>query len=239
MKFILTIIEISTQAANVYCSNSLSPIYAHLWVMLIDTFIVGGALTALFRFYGRLKPKFASKHRALGKLVTLKGTVLFQFFTDIIFGSLNGKLFRPSERITYNDLYYGLPMMLTAVVAMAFSISFHWAFSPSSYLEEERSVDGQGRMPIWRAMLDVMNWMDIIKGIYVAFVEKSYDGVRGPNAHRGWLLGGPNRQRTVELDIGVPAQVPEAYNRFSGYHGQSRRYGGSVRVMRAEPRTMV
>lgn len=114
--------------------------------------------------------------------------MLFQFFTDIIFGSLNGKPFRPSERTTYDDLYCGLPMMITAVIAMAFSISFHWAFSPSSYLEEERSVDGQERMHIWRAMLDVTNWIDIIKGIYVAFVKKSYDGVRGPNAPRGWLL---------------------------------------------------
>jgi hypothetical protein len=239
MKLILTIIEISTQAANVYCTNSLSPKYAHLWVMLIDIFIVGGALTALFRFYGRLRPEFAPEHRALGKLVAFKGMVIFQFFMDIIFGFLNGKTFRPSERTTYNDLYYGLPMMLTAVVAMAFSTSFHWAFSPSSYLKEERSVDGQGRMPTWKAMLDVVNWMDIIKGIYVAFVKKSYDGVRAPNAPRGWLLGGPNRQRTVEIDIAVPAQVPEAYNGFRGYHGQSRRSGESARVTRAEPRTLV
>ena len=116
--------------------------------MLIDTFIIGGALTALFRFYGRLKLEFAPKHRALAKLVAFKGMVIFQFSMDIIFGFLNGKTFRPGEKTTYNDLYYGLPMMLTAVVAMAFSISFHWAFSPSSYIEEERSVNGQGRMPI-------------------------------------------------------------------------------------------
>lgn len=129
---------------------------------------------------------------------------------DIIFGFLNGKTFRPSEKTTYNDLYYGLPMMLTAIVAMAFSISFHWAFSPSSYLEEERSVDGQGRMSIWRAMLGVANWMDIIKGIYVAFVKKSYDGVRDPNAPRAGLIGGPKRQRTIKLGIAVPARVPDA-----------------------------
>ena len=239
MKLILTIIEISTQAANVYCTNSLSPKYAHLWVMLIDIFIIGGALTALFRFYGRLKPEFAPKHHALGKLVAFKGMVIFQFFMDIVFGFLNGKTFKPSENTTYNDLYYGLPMMLTAIVAMAFSFSFHWAFSPSSYVKEERSVDGQGRMPIGRAMLDVANWMDIIKGIYVAFVKKSYDGMRDSNAPRGWLPGGTKRQRTVEQVVTVPAQVPEAYRGFSRYDGQLRRSNESAMVTRAEPRIMV
>ncbi|KAF2792802.1 hypothetical protein K505DRAFT_223449, partial [Melanomma pulvis-pyrius CBS 109.77] len=133
MKALLTIAEIGTQAGNVYCANSLSPDYAHLWLLLIDIFILGPALTALFKFYGRLKPVFPRKHHALAKLVAFKGIVIFQFLLDVIFGILNGKTFKPSAKFTYNDLYYGLPMMITAFQALCFSLAFHWAFRSRMY----------------------------------------------------------------------------------------------------------
>jgi len=43
-------------------------------------------------------------HHALSKLVCFKGVVILQFLQEIIFGMLNGKLFKPSASLTYNDL---------------------------------------------------------------------------------------------------------------------------------------
>ncbi|KAF2715547.1 hypothetical protein K504DRAFT_497422 [Pleomassaria siparia CBS 279.74] len=238
IKTILTVVEISTQAANVYCANSLSPKYAHLWVILIDTFIISGALTALFRFYGRLKPEFDPKHHALAKLATFKGMLIFLFFLDIIFGFLNGKTFKPSAKFTYNDLYYGLPMMLTAVMALIFSLSFHWSFGTRVY-RDERS--GPGRLPFMRAALDAANLMDLLRGIYIAFVKRSPDGVRSPGTYQGWVPGGLRRQRTLELNGPMfgPARVPEAYRGFLERAGRSRGSSRWEEDTRKEPRNMV
>lgn len=253
MKALLTIAEIGTQAGNVYCANSLSPDYAHLWLLLIDIFILGPALTALFKFYGRLKPVFPRKHHALAKLVAFKGIVIFQFLLDVIFGILNGKTFKPSAKFTYNDLYYGLPMMITAFQALCFSLAFHWAFRSRMYHEDEQG--GEQRLSVSQAVRDAANLMDIMKAIYIAFVKKSYDGARDPQASkigiRGWFSG-PRRSRTLELDGTVrvygpvrdqrentPSPVSDAHRGYRGRDEQSRRSSLEEGRMRVEPRTMV
>lgn len=67
-------------------------------------FIIGGAISAVVRFQRRLKTHMDVSHHALSKLVCFKGVVILQFLQEIIFGMLNGKLFKPSASLTYNDL---------------------------------------------------------------------------------------------------------------------------------------
>ncbi|KAF2811324.1 uncharacterized protein BDZ99DRAFT_461417 [Mytilinidion resinicola] len=193
-KTISCIIEIATQAANKYCMNSLSPKYAHIWLLLADTFLIGGAISAVFRFYGRFKKEFDPKHHALAKLVCFKGVVFFQFFQMIIFGFLAGKTFRPSKTLTYDDIYYGIPSTLTCLEATAFSFTFHFAYRSRVYHSDMRP--DAYRMPTWRAILDAMNLSDIIRGSMYAItllIQK-----RSPTGHG--FGQGPKRQRTSELD---------------------------------------
>ncbi|KAL1970811.1 hypothetical protein VTN77DRAFT_2645 [Rasamsonia byssochlamydoides] len=65
--------------------------------------------------------------------------------------------------MTYDDIYYGLPMMLTALESLFFSLTFHWAFGSRIYHKHPH------RMPTWRAFLDVMNLSDVSRGISTAF----------------------------------------------------------------------
>lgn len=246
-KTLACIVEISTQAGGVFCTNSLSPKYAHIWIMLLDIFVIGGAIGAVFRFYGRLKSEFAPKHHALAKLVAFKGMVIFQFFQEVLFGLLNGKVFKPSPKYTYDDLYYGVPAMLTALEAMIFCFGFHFAYRSREYHEEERA--GLKRMSVWKAVLDALNLSDIVFGVVTAIkilVLKSSDRGRGFNFNwQGGNFGGPKRQRTKELndmafeplahqqqqeDDGrswgrTPSPMPQAH------HGYNNTYDGGVQEL--------
>ncbi|UKZ46730.1 hypothetical protein TrVGV298_000939 [Trichoderma virens] len=139
-------VEIATQAEGVYCINSLSPKYAHLWLLLIDIFIIGGALSAVFKLYRRCRSDFKRTNRAFGKLITFKGIVLLQFLQQILFGFLNGQLFHANNTLTYNDIYYGIPMILTALEALIFSVIFHWSYSNRDYLQPSTPQGHQAKL---------------------------------------------------------------------------------------------
>jgi hypothetical protein len=165
--------------------------------MLLDLFVIGGAVGGVFRFYARLKSEFNPKYHPLGKLVCFKGIVILLFLQDIIFGFLNSKLFKPTATLTFDDLYFGMPLLLTAIEAMVFSFTFHWAFRSRLYHEEY--IPGQRRMPIWRAILDAMNLSDIVRATIRAF------GLLINSDSGSILLGSskfktPSRQRTFQLD---------------------------------------
>lgn len=134
--------------------------------MLVELFVIGGAVGGVFGFYGRLKGEFNPTHRPLGKLVCFKGIVILLFLQDIIFGSLNSKLFKPTATVTFDDLYFGMPLLLTAIEATIVSITFHWAFS--SHLYHEDSFPGQRRMSVWRALFDAMNLSDVVRSTFRA-----------------------------------------------------------------------
>jgi len=94
---------------------------------LIDIFITGGAVGAVIKFYAHLK-EINPKHHPLAKLIAFNGIVIFQFLQGVIFGFLNSKIFEPLKTMAYDDIYYGVPIMLTAIEAMTFYFAFHFAF---------------------------------------------------------------------------------------------------------------
>lgn len=62
--------------------NELSKL-THTQLLLIDIFIIGGAIQAVIRFYKRLKTEMRPEHHALGKLISLKGIVIFLFLQEV------------------------------------------------------------------------------------------------------------------------------------------------------------
>jgi hypothetical protein len=98
----------------VYCSNSLKPRYAHIWVRLsnsaslfsqsylltnfhqltiVNSVIVGAAVTSLIRLFAWTKKEMDPKHKPLAKLITFKGIVFFQFISGVR---------RPCPRFCFN-----------------------------------------------------------------------------------------------------------------------------------------
>ncbi|KAL7932095.1 organic solute transporter Ostalpha domain-containing protein [Trichoderma chlorosporum] len=165
-KTLSAVVEIATQAGGVYCVNSLSPKYAHIWLLLIDIFIIGGALSAVFKLYRRCRSDFKETNRAFGKLITFKGIVLLQFLQQILFGFLNGRLFHANNTLTYNDIYYGIPMMLTAIEALLSSVIFHWSYSNRDYLQP--FARSESLLGIFEAIISAINVSDIVASIWTA-----------------------------------------------------------------------
>jgi hypothetical protein len=94
--------------------------------------------------------------------------VLLQFIQMFFFGFLNGKIFKPSAKVTYDDIYYGIPSVLTCVESFIFSLIFFWSFNSKEYHPDNVRTGGN-KMTTWRAILDAMNMSDIVKGIILMF----------------------------------------------------------------------
>ncbi|EMC99053.1 hypothetical protein BAUCODRAFT_146038 [Baudoinia panamericana UAMH 10762] len=205
-KFLLIVVQIITQYFGVYCENSFSPKHAHLWLALLDFLFVGGALGATINFCRRLAKEKAVDpiHGGRWKVYSFLGIILFQIlqgsrgpmltltFNRIVFGILNGKLFSPSPKATYNDINFGIPAFLTCVEAVIFSLIFQWTFRSREYAQRSDRY-GQGpaqRTRTWKAILDALNLSDIIAGTVVAFqllfirVSSRYGARSGPRREK-------------------------------------------------------
>ncbi|KAL6884482.1 organic solute transporter subunit alpha/Transmembrane protein [Trichoderma evansii] len=132
-KTISSIVEIATQGAGVYCVNTLDPHYAHLWCEIINIVAIMVAAPHVVRFERRMKKHINTKHRPGLKLWTFKGFVFLQFVQLVLFGLLNGQTFSPTSYVTYDDLYYGIPSMVTCIEAWIFTSIFIWSFSTTDF----------------------------------------------------------------------------------------------------------
>ncbi|TKA71383.1 hypothetical protein B0A55_04027 [Friedmanniomyces simplex] len=220
-KLAFTIIQIVTQYFRVYCENSFSPKYAHIWLTLADFLLIGGALGATIKFFQRMGTKenaIDRSHGARAKIWTFVGILIFQMLQDIVFGILNGKLFSPTKHITYNDINFGIPALLTSIESVIFSLIFHWSFSSGEYHEGHRLNQLGGvalRTSTFKAVLDALNPSDIIIGTTTAIgllfmrVQSRY-GARSA----------PQREKLMDDGVGME---PLSYrnNRMRGYSGGS------------------
>lgn len=77
----LIILE-ATEAAEIYCSESLKPEFGHLWYSLISTIGVALCVMAIFRFYGRMK-RLMKARRGMWKLLCFKGIVFLRFVQTV------------------------------------------------------------------------------------------------------------------------------------------------------------
>ena len=84
-KTVFTVIQIITQYYHVYCENSFSPKYAHLWLTITDYVLIGGALGATIKFIQRMgKGKaIAKEHKGRAKVFSFIGILIFQILQGV------------------------------------------------------------------------------------------------------------------------------------------------------------
>lgn len=150
---------------------------------------VGGALGAVIKFSDRFKKDYPQGVRARAKVFTFLGIVLFQLLQDIIFHLLNGKIFSPTKKATYNDINFGIASFMTCIEAVFFSILMHWSFSSSNYKEgakmDRLNFGPAQRISTFRAVLNALNPSDIVAGTVIAMrmlfvkVASRYGSSRG------------------------------------------------------------
>ena len=81
-ELIAVIILEATEAADDYCTTSMSPKFGHIWVEIIRSLGVGLAVTSILRYYKRMKSRM-SVRRGLAKLVSFKAIVFLHFIQTV------------------------------------------------------------------------------------------------------------------------------------------------------------
>ena len=212
-----------TQAFNEYCANGNGAHFAHIWVrrplkplypqstpykppltlLLIQLTIIRSisvvmAFIRLLHFYKRLRSEL-TPHHVVSKLVAIKGIVFLSFLQTIIFTILNSTgAAKPTAKLSYYDIYYGIPSILICVEMVLFSLfNFHaytsrpYHISSSTYLEGSGSGSAGkgGYLGTIKALIMAANPTEIISGLVHAVRNVisivGGDGSRGPYADDG------------------------------------------------------
>jgi len=136
--------------------------------------------------------------------------------SQIIFHIMNGKLFKPTNTATYNDINFGIPSFMTCIEAVIFSLIFQWSFSSGEY-QESRRMDRFGAGPAsrthtLRAALDAINLSDVVAGTFVAF-QMLFTRVQSRYGARS----APQRQKASRMEEQVGMEPLSDRSRMRGY----------------------
>lgn len=125
-------------------------------------------MIAVIRYERRMKNELKG-HRSMLKLVAFKTIVFIQLIQDDIFSGLAGrKIFAPTAHVSYFDFSLGTPAFMLCCEMFLFSILFVWAFEFAPYRRAVRQGSKE-RRSIGTAVVDVLNIMDIIRGLGFMF----------------------------------------------------------------------
>lgn len=126
-------------------------------------------LVAILNFYRRLRVEL-KPHKVLMKLAVFKLIVAIQTLQQMIISILiTYHVMKPLRTISFLDWLTGFPNFLTCCEMFVFSVAFIFPYSPSTYKAIRNPEPGQ-HMGFWRALLEVWNVMDILKGTWFIFV---------------------------------------------------------------------
>lgn len=172
--FIVTDVALAT---NDFCAGSLKPRHANIWVntllsfqrirmtewhnqvTVIRTLSTVLAVLAVWKMYTSTKA-IMKPRRAMSKLLSFKVIIGLNVLQTWIFKILvQHNVLKPSSRLSYADLLYGVPAVLTSMESILFALSFHYAYSSSEYAGKPK------RMNFMKAIMNSANPKDLLKGM--------------------------------------------------------------------------
>ena len=169
---VTTIAEEITQATGTYCATSFSPVFANIWILVIQNVAISVAITGLLNFYVRLssEPEFSLIHKPLPKLISFKLIVFINFVQDIAFDLLTSEnIITGNSSLTGKDYSIGIPALLVSVEQVGFAIFFHYSFRSREYDVAQKGPYAK-RFGMLKAATMAFNMFDLCKGMYKAFV---------------------------------------------------------------------
>ncbi|KAK5565439.1 hypothetical protein LTR43_009024 [Exophiala xenobiotica] len=141
---LVSIVTDITQAASVYCLESSSIHFAHLWTEVAINISISVAVLSVVKFYTALK-KDLKHHKPLAKLLAFKLIVGLTFLEGIIFWILRSThVLKETSHLTYADVNFGIQTMLVCIQMVPFSIFFHWAYDAGA--QPKPAPDAQSAM---------------------------------------------------------------------------------------------
>ncbi|CAG7942588.1 unnamed protein product [Penicillium olsonii] len=175
MRVLMTIVAVVTQAFGVYCEESLSPAFSHIWVVVIESVSVTIAMYCLIQFYHQTSQDI-KQHSPFLKILSIKLVIFLSFWQSILINLLVSEgAIEATDKIALNDLKTGLPELMINVEMAIFGILHLWAFAWKPYALNQSSEvtdfygNGKtsyegGRYGV-RALIDAMNPLDLFKAI--------------------------------------------------------------------------
>merc|ERR1711939_1228253 len=192
---LVSVVTDITQAASVYCLESSSIHFAHLWMEVAINISVSVAILSVVKFYTALA-KDLKHHKPLAKLLAFKLIIGLAFLEGIIFWILRSThALKETSHLTYADVNFGIQTMLVSIQMVPFSIFFHWAYDAAAYdlskarplplsqmgggrdspneLDAENGGGYYGGTLGLRALLTILNPMEIVRAIVFGFSMRS------------------------------------------------------------------
>ncbi|PBP18011.1 hypothetical protein BUE80_DR011166 [Diplocarpon rosae] len=173
----MTVTAVLTQYFGRYCESSNSPVFAHIWILVIEGVAVTIAMYCLIQFYVQLRVDLAP-HRPFLKVVAIKLVIFLSFWQSFMISILTSATFNvvtPNAKIAYPDLKVGVPSLLLCIEMAIFAGLHLFAFSWTPYKTSSSGSDypmsplkntngpNQGGFLGFKAFIDAMNPWDLVK----------------------------------------------------------------------------
>ncbi|KAI0022723.1 DUF300-domain-containing protein [Xylariomycetidae sp. FL0641] len=131
----MTITAVVTEYYERYCESSNSPVFAHIWVIAIESIAVTIAMFCLIQFYVQLREQLA-EHKPFLKVLAIKLVIFLSFWQSIAIsvGTSTLHLVNPNAVLAYPDIKVGIPSLLLCIEMAIFAILHLWAFPYSPYI---------------------------------------------------------------------------------------------------------
>ncbi|PMD46667.1 DUF300-domain-containing protein [Hyaloscypha variabilis F] len=176
----MTITAVVTQYFGRYCASSNSPVFAHIWILVIEGAAVSVAMYCVIQFYYQLRFDLAP-HRPFLKVAAIKAVIFLSFWQSFLISILTSSTFhvvKTSSKLAYPDIIIGIPALLICIEMAFFSVLHVFAFSWTPY-RSGAEVTGYPNSPSGsfnkpgvkqggflgvKALVDAMNPWDLVKG---------------------------------------------------------------------------
>jgi uncharacterized membrane-anchored protein len=79
-----TFVSLISELTKRYCEESLSPAFAHVWVLTFDALAVTIAMYCLIQFYVQMRVDLA-RHKPFLKVLCIKLVIFFSFWQNVSF----------------------------------------------------------------------------------------------------------------------------------------------------------
>ncbi|KAI1352288.1 DUF300-domain-containing protein [Xylaria sp. FL0043] len=138
----MAITSVVTQYFGRYCESSNSPVFAHVWVIVIEAIAVTIAIYCLFQFYTQFRQALA-EHKLGLKVLAIKLVVFLSFWQTIAISlatSSTVHILSPNAKLAYPDLKVGIPSLLLCIEMALFAILHLWSFPYAQYKENAKTT---------------------------------------------------------------------------------------------------
>lgn len=135
---LVAILTCITESQAVYCLVSSKTHFAHLWLDILHNISLTIAVMACLRLLRGLKGHLAH-HRPLLKLAAFKLLIAFTGIIQLVYWilrSIRPSPLAPTATLSWFDVFIGIPVLIMAVLAVPFSVLFHFAYDVQTYYLE-------------------------------------------------------------------------------------------------------